>query len=78
MILATMKQSVRHVQESEQHFTTEYDAIIVGGGTAAVITALSLAEQEYKILLIEPLSKLGGTLTHSVFGYYFGDRKSVV
>ncbi len=72
MILATMKQSVRHLQESEQHFTTEYDAIIVGGGTAAVITALSLAEQEYKILLIEPLSKLGGTLTHSVFGYYFG------
>ena len=44
-------------------FKTEYDVVVVGGGTAGAFAAISAAQTGAKTLIIEKNSMLGGTMT---------------
>lgn len=57
---------------SKVNFTGEYDAVIVGGGTAGSMAAAYLADKNYKILIIEKMQYLGGMHTSGMFAYYMG------
>lgn len=53
-------------------FKSHQQVVIVGGGTAGVMTAIKLAQSGIDVLILERLNKLGGTFTNSVSGYYYG------
>jgi heterodisulfide reductase subunit A-like polyferredoxin len=50
----------------------DHNALVVGGGAAGMVSALSLAEQGYKIYLAEKSNQLGGNARH-IF-YTFKDK----
>ena len=53
----------------------EYDAVVVGGGTAGAIAALALSMEECRVLVVERLNCLGGMGTAGrIENYYFGCR----
>ena len=39
---------------------TSFDAVVVGGGIAGLQAALDLADQEYKVLVVEKQPSIGG------------------
>ncbi|RPH31281.1 MAG: CoB--CoM heterodisulfide reductase iron-sulfur subunit A family protein [Bacteroidales bacterium] len=43
---------------------TKYDALVVGGGIAGQEAALSLADMDYKVLLVEKDLSIGGKMIH--------------
>jgi fumarate reductase flavoprotein subunit len=57
MTAATMSKGAR----ADGH-ETQYDAVIVGGGTAGLPAAIFAAERGAKVLIIEAASSIGGTL----------------
>ncbi len=57
---------------SDAQFANEFDAVVVGGGTGGATAALKLAESGASVLVVERTAAMGGMLTHSVLGYYFG------
>lgn len=46
-----------------KQYKTEYDVVVVGGGTAGAFAAIAAAETGAKTLIIEKNSMLGGTMT---------------
>ena len=42
---------------------SEYDVIVVGGGTAGVVAAVQVGRAGAKTLLVEKNAMLGGTIT---------------
>ena len=44
-------------------YKTEYDVVVVGGGTAGAFAAITAAQTGAKTLIIEKNSMLGGTMT---------------
>ena len=52
-----------------------FEAIVVGGGTAGAIAALSLAQNGHKVLVIERMNCLGGMgCAGHIERYYYGSR----
>lgn len=52
-----------------------YDVIVVGGGTAGALAALTVAERGQSVLVVERLNCLGGMSTAGrIEGYYYGNR----
>ena len=52
-----------------------YDVIVVGGGTAGALAALTVAERGQNVLVVERLNCLGGMSTAGrIEGYYYGNR----
>lgn len=47
--------------QDKPSFDETFDIIVVGSGIAGTMTALSAAEQGSKVLMIEKMSRLGGT-----------------
>lgn len=72
MRLITKHPDGLHEQEAEPVFEQSFDVVVAGGGTAGTVAAICLAQKGVKTLVIERLNALGGTFSHSVFGYYFG------
>jgi hypothetical protein len=63
--------------QAAQHstFTTFYDVIVVGLGTAGAIAAITAASKGLRVLGLERLHCMGGTGTvGAVVGYYFGSK----
>lgn len=44
--------------------TEEYDVLVIGGGIAGEEAALNLADQEYKVLIVEKDLSIGGKMIH--------------
>lgn len=52
--------------------TSEYDVVIIGGGTAGCIAACYLADKKKKVLIIEKQNFLGGMYASGMYEYYTG------
>ena len=48
--------------ESPVVFKTTFDAVVVGGGIAGLQTALDLADQDYRVLVVEKQPSIGGRM----------------
>ncbi|MFD2611674.1 FAD-dependent oxidoreductase [Paenibacillus gansuensis] len=60
------------------HFSSHYDVIVVGLGTAGAIAAITAARKGLKVLGLERLTCMGGTGTvGGVVGYYYGNRGGI-
>lgn len=60
----TMQTKVEKAAQNAETVTMETDVVVVGAGAAGMITAQSLAEKGYQVLVLEKMSFVGGaTLT---------------
>ncbi|MDR1269332.1 MAG: FAD-dependent oxidoreductase, partial [Planctomycetaceae bacterium] len=71
------KKPLGFIKQKEQEIpvTTEYDVVVVGGGTTGAPAGISAARQGAKTLVLEYLHDLGGVGTAGAISiYYWGNR----
>ena len=49
---------------AERTLPLNHDALVIGGGLAGMTAALSLADQGFRVYLVEREAELGGHLRH--------------
>lgn len=70
-----MPDGVRRFYDEPLTDCAAYDCIVVGGGTAGALAAITLVRRGMRTLVVERMNCLGGTGTAGhVAGYYFGNR----
>lgn len=60
IVLGVTASCLVHASEKKK-FDETYDVIVVGSGVSGTIAAIAAAEKGSKVLLIEKMSRLGGT-----------------
>ena len=60
-LLAVSPSLTAYASEEKKQYDEEVDVIVVGTGVSGTIAAIAAAEKGSKVLLIDKMSRLGGT-----------------